>query len=218
MTTAPGEAAGRFLLSERFAMNKQNRGSWNIDDPKRPKWGLKTTLVAEYEYRRADGSHAFTVRKGINPDGEKVFTIRRINPLSFSDMAGTGDTKDWLSGLGDEKPVLFRLPELIAATTAKPGCQVLIPEGEKDVMTLVNLGYVATCNPMGALKWKDEYSECLKGCDVIVIADNDARGAMHAFKVACSVKPYAKRARVLNMPKGIKDITEWVEARARGEI
>jgi 5S rRNA maturation endonuclease (ribonuclease M5) len=209
---------GVFLSEEGFESASMSKGSWNIDDPKRPKWGLKTTLVAEYEYRRADGSHAFMVRKGINPDGEKVFSIRRINPLSFSDMAGTGETKDWISGLGDEKPVLFRLPELIAATTAKPGCQVLIPEGEKDVVTLANLGYVATCNPMGALKWKAEYSEYLKGCDVIVIADNDARGSMHAFQVACSVKPWAKRTRVLNMPKGIKDITEWVEARERGEI
>jgi putative DNA primase/helicase len=196
-------------------MNKQNRGSWNRDDPGRPKWGTNTTLVAEYDYYREDGTYSYTVLKGINPDKQKVFTIRRRNMLSFSDMAGTGDTADWHTGMGDEKPVLFRLPELIAATRANPGCRVLIPEGEKDVMTAVGLGYVATCNPMGALKWKAEYSPYLKGCDVVVIADNDARGRQHAYQVAASVRPHAKLVRILSMPGGHKDLTAWFEARTR---
>jgi putative DNA primase/helicase len=192
-----------------------NQGSWNEDDPDRPRWGTRTRLVAEYDYHRADGSYSYTVVKGINSDRQKVFTIRRRNMLSFSDMFEPEDKVDWFYGLGEEKPVLFRLPELIAAATANPGCQVLIPEGEKDVTTLVNLGYVATCNPMGALKWRDEYSKYLKGCDVVVIEDNDERGKEHAFQVAASVRPHARRARILSMPAGYKDITAWVEAQER---
>ena len=66
---------------------------------------------------------------------------------------------------------------------------------------------------MGALKWKDEYSKYLKGCDVVVIADKDARGNQHASQVAASVRPHAKLVRVLSMPDGHKDLTDWVKAR-----
>jgi hypothetical protein len=190
-----------------------NRGSWNADDSDRPRWGAKTVLVAEYDYHHEDGTYAYTVMKGINPDKEKIFTIRRRNMMPFSDMLEPEDKVEWFLGMGEEKPVLFRLPELIAATESNPGCRVLIPEGEKDVMTAVGLGYVATCNPMGALKWKDEYSKYLKGCDVVVIADKDARGNQHASQVAASVRPHAKLVRVLSMPDGHKDLTDWVKAR-----
>jgi hypothetical protein len=53
--------------------------------------------------------------------------------------------------------VLYRLPELLAARQKKPNITVLVPEGEKDVESARELGFVATCNPFGALKWKDEY-------------------------------------------------------------
>jgi hypothetical protein len=121
-----------------------NRGSWNADDSDRPRWGAKTVLVAEYDYHHEDGTYAYTVMKGINPDKEKIFTIRRRNMMR--DMLEPEDKVEWFLGMGEEKPVLFRLPDLIAATKSNPGCRVLIPEGEKDVMTAVGLGYVATCN------------------------------------------------------------------------
>jgi len=42
---------------------------------------------------------------------------------------------------------------------------VLIVEGEKDVEAARKLGLVATCNSGGAGKWRDEYSEMLRGSE-----------------------------------------------------
>jgi hypothetical protein len=94
------------------------------------------------------------------------------------------------------------LPELIAATK-EPGAQVFATEGEKDVETAQELGLVATCNPFGALKWKDEYSLLLTGCDVIVSEDNDDRGRKHATKVARSSLRESSRGSFIGHRKGL---------------
>ena len=78
----------------------------------------------------------------------------------------------------------------------------------------MSLGYVATTNPFGATKWKDEFSPYLKDCDVVIIQDNDDRGREHAAKVAASVSSHAEKIRILTMPDA-KDFSEWVEARQR---
>lgn len=197
-------------------MNRHERGSWNSDDSGRPRWGLETQLVAEYEYRRADGSYAFTIRKGQNPDGEKCFNVRRKNLKPFGDRIEPEDKVDYFTGMGDEPAVLYRLPELIAGAQT-PDKLVVTAEGEKDVETAVYLGYVATCNPFGALKWRDEYSPYLTGCDVIIFQDNDERGRQHASHVAAKVNGHARRTRILALP-GCKDITEWKEAREKAGL
>jgi hypothetical protein len=135
----------------------KSKGSWNTDDVGRPKWGKDTKPLAEYEYKRADGSYAYTVDRGINPDGEKVFRTWRLNTKSFPDRLDPEDKVERYYNLGDEPAVLYRLPELLAARQKKPNITVLVPEGEKDVESARELGFVATCNPFGALKWKDEY-------------------------------------------------------------
>jgi DNA primase len=190
---------------------KGKRGSYNWTDGDRPRWRADTRLIRSHDYHRSDSSYAFTVQKGINPDGEKAFRTGRKNVLPFSDRLTFETKADWLSGMGDEPLVLYRLPELIAALKANPGCKVLIPEGEKDVETAIAHGYIATCNPMGAMKWRDEYSPYLKGAHVIVVEDNDERGRKHAKQVAWSVADYALSVKIMHMPDGIKDLTELME-------
>src|SRR5689334_12901480 len=120
---------------EQFGINGVggNYGSLNDDAAGRPQWTRDTNLLAEYEYQRADGSHAFYVCKGQRPDGEKVFRTQRLNTLSFSDRLEPEDKVARFPGLGDEAKVLFRFPELMAAK--KPGAKVFVMEGEKDVET-----------------------------------------------------------------------------------
>ena len=92
----PQEAAGRkaelnegdkslpdLPLETKRKFNGHGKGSWNEEAPGRPRWTSDTTPVDEYEYRRADGSHAFFIGKGVRPDGEKVFSTRRANCISF---------------------------------------------------------------------------------------------------------------------------------------
>ena len=67
--------------------------------------------------------------------------------------------------------VPFKLPELIEGIGAAH--PVFIVEGERDVLTLNELGIVATTNPGGAGQWRPEFSENLRGADVILVPDND---------------------------------------------
>jgi archaellum biogenesis ATPase FlaH len=110
----------------------------------------------------------------------------------------------------DVNPVLYRLPELMAADPSKP---VFFVEGEKDVERLIAVGLVATTNPMGAGKWRPEYAACLKGRSVVVIPDNDKAGRDHAAAVAVSLQGLAKIVKVLELPglpeKG--DTSDWLD-------
>ena len=70
-------------------------------------------------------------------------------------------------------------------------------EGEKDVDRLRAEGFTATCNSMGAGKWRDSYNQTLKGADLVIIPDSDPPGRDHAQNVAKACYGIAKRVRVL---------------------
>ncbi|MEC4681516.1 MAG: AAA family ATPase, partial [Nitrospirota bacterium] len=89
----------------------------------------------------------------------------------------------------------YRLPELIASEG-----EIYVCEGEKDVDRLVGLGFTATTCPMGAGKWRDEYSEWLKDRDVVIIPDNDPIGREHAGKIACALHGLAKSIKIVSLP------------------
>ena len=78
---------------------------------------------------------------------------------------------------------------------------VFIPEGEKDVENLRALGCVATCNAMGAGKWRDEYKESLRGRNVAILPDNDTAGADHARTVASALTGIAGSVKVLSLAR-----------------
>jgi 5S rRNA maturation endonuclease (ribonuclease M5) len=86
---------------------------------------------------------------------------------------------------------------------------VLVVEGEKDVAAAESLGFTATCNPMGAKKWHDDYSHFLEGAGVVVIADADRPGREHAQQVAASLQGWAASVKVCEIPQ-CKDLAEAV--------
>ena len=194
-------------------MNKHARGSYNEDDSGRPKWGPTTVPLASFDYFKADNTYSFTIQKGRNPDqdeGEKVFRTVRKNLIKFSEQFEPEQRVEFFLGMGDEKAIPYRLPELIMAQKDK--AMVIIPEGEKDAETARQLGFAATCNPFGAGKWQDDFSPYLAGCDVVSIPDGDELGLKHARTVTRSVLPHARRVRILSMPNGCKDLTDWAKA------
>ncbi|MDE5618904.1 MAG: hypothetical protein K2I80_00045, partial [Ruminococcus sp.] len=97
---------------------------------------------------------------------------------------------------------------------------VFIVEGEKDVETMENLGYIATTSPNGAgSKWKESYTECIKDFDVIILADNDEVGLKHAINIAENIIQTARSVKLVPsqalyeplQPKGdISDIVECI--------
>jgi hypothetical protein len=83
----------------------------------------------------------------------------------------------WLWTLQGIEPVLYRLPEVMAAS------EVWLVEGEKDADALVRIGLVATTCPMGAKKWRKSYTAALKGKRVVLCGDSDAAGEGHLLAV-----------------------------------
>jgi hypothetical protein len=137
----------------------------------------------------------------------------RFYPKEFRQRRPDGNG-GWHWNLDGVRRVLYRLPELLAAKKADPTQPVLIVEGEKDADRLRELGAVATCNPMGAGKWRDEYAEFLRGFEVVaVIADKDEPGRAHAQQVAASVAAVVSHVRVVELPgEHVKDAADFIAA------
>lgn len=150
-------------------------------------------IVATYPYHSAQGELLFEVVK-FEPKG---FAQRRIHK------------GEYVWNLKGVKRVLYRLPEVITGISNNQ--TIYVVEGEKDVDNLRKLGFVATTNPMGAGKWRNTYSEALRGADVVIMPDNDDPGRAHAEGVAKGLYPVAARVRVLHMPQAdISDVSAWI--------
>lgn len=139
--------------------------------------------------------------------GKLVFQVCRMEPKSFRQRRPDG-TDGWVWSVQGVSLVPYHLPELI------PAALVYVCEGEKDVDRLRAAGLTATCNPMGAGKWRSEYSSHLKGKFVGVLADNDAAGRLHAQDVARKLHGIAGNVKVVDLPglpdKG--DVSDWLAA------
>ena len=154
-------------------------------------------IVAAYDY--------------VDGQGSLLFQVLRYEPKEFKtrlqDEAG-----NWVWGIKDSnanlQPVLFKLPQVIAAQT------IVVVEGEKDAETadrLLPSGWASTTSPFGACQWREEFSEVLRGKQVYLCPDTDHTGLRHLIQVGMSLKGRAKEIRVIDLPKTVKDLTEWVE-------
>jgi putative DNA primase/helicase len=153
-------------------------------------------IVETYRYREARG--------------KLVYEVVRFDLKGFAQCRPDG-TGGYVRGLDGVGRVLYRLPELLAANRDQT---VYLPEGEKDVDLLAKLGLLATTNPEGAGKWRDEYTPALKGWDVAILQDNDEEGCKHAEKVAGALYGKAASVKVVVLPglpeKG--DVSDWLNS------
>jgi hypothetical protein len=154
-----------------------------------------------YDYVDENGELLFQKVRGPN----KKFWQRRPD--------GKGG---WIKKLGDTRKVIYRLPQVNKAIA--PAYTIVCVEGEKDADNLWKIGVPATCNPDGAAKpgqrpkWRREYSEMLRGADIVVIGDNDPAGRAHIEATAATSIGIASRVRVLDLPK------HWPECPQGGDI
>jgi hypothetical protein len=160
--------------------------------------------ATRYTYTDEVGTVLFEVGRLDGPNG------KRISQRRPKEQGG------WLYNLSDVRRVLWRLPEVLAANT------VFMVEGEKAAEALNSAldkgrelsSCIATTNPQGAGKWRDEFAQALAGKTVVVLPDNDEPGAKHADTVCKSVAPVAASVQVLRLPdllpKG--DVADWFEA------
>jgi putative DNA primase/helicase len=85
-------------------------------------------------------------------------------------------------------------------------------EGERDVETLRDYGFVATTNAGGAkAHWAPQFTEALRGREVILIPDNDAPGRKRVMNIARALLGKVARLVVLELEGGAKDVTEWFD-------
>lgn len=152
----------------------------------------KPTIAATYDYTDAAGT--------------LVFQTVRYQPKDFRQRQPDG-RGGWVWNLTGCTPVLFRLPKVLAAV--QTGETVYLTEGEKDALTLETYGLVATCNPMGAGKWREDYNATLAGAHVVILPDDDKPGRQHAEQVAHALQSIASTVRIAPPFPGAKDVTEW---------
>ncbi|MGH7037213.1 MAG: hypothetical protein ACREE1_03630 [Stellaceae bacterium] len=174
-------------------------------------------IAATYDYR--------------DEAGKLLFQVVRFDPKNFKQRRPDG-VGGWVWSTKDVRKVPYRLPELLAAPAEAP---VYIAEGEKDVERLRALGLVATCNPGGGAKRKDDgkpvgakwpasFGIFFKGRHVIVLPDNDEAGHDHAQAIARNLAPVAASVRILELgedypslpPKG--DVSDWLAAGGNRDV
>ena len=159
-----------------------------------------------------NGKKILVIHDYKDKEGEVVYQVVRYEPKEAKDFTqrrpdGKGG---YIYNMKDITTVPYNLPDVLKSSA------VVIVEGEKDADTLTRLGIVATCNPMGAGKWKSEYNHYFKDKEVAILPDNDTVGKEHAQAVAKNLNGIAAAVKVVELPglpdKG--DVTDWL---AQGE-
>ena len=143
-------------------------------------------IVKVYDYMDAEGK----LRHQTLRYEPKMFRQRR--PAAEGERAGNKQaSRDregnwWIWSLSGITPVLYRLPQLLA----KPEGMVFIFEGEKDAdeAAAADAKILATTCPMGACKWKNEYTQTLARRRVLICPDRDKAGQDHALGVAKALR------------------------------
>ena len=158
-------------------------------------WTPNGPAVAVYPYHDEHGTLLFEVLRSRG----KKFSQRVADPKARS---------GWSYRLGDTRRVLFHLPKLLEDIAS--GMDVWIVEGERDVLALERAGCTATCNPMGAGKWRPEYAEFLRDAIVSIVADRDEAGQRHARQVFASLQGVAACVEIVEaagegLPDGRED-------------
>jgi hypothetical protein len=163
---------------------------------------------AVYDYVDESGARLFQALRFETDTGLKVFR-QRTGP----------DQKPW--SIKGVRIVPYRLPELVGDIAH--GRAVFVVEGEKDVDNLRYRGVPATCNPMGAKKWRQEFNRIMAGADVVICGDNDEPGREHVALVARNLRSVVKRLRVLDLAsvwpeiEESQDISDWFAAGLKKE-
>jgi hypothetical protein len=178
-------------------LEKLGMSAADLRDEPRGRDPERSRAVADYPYT--------------DPAGTLLYTVRRYEPgfngerKTFRPFLPSGK-----AGLGDARRVLYRLPELIEAVA--DGKTIYIPEGEKDVDAIVRAGGAATCNVGGAGKWRGQtYNRYLAGAAVVIVADRDEPGRLHAMDVAGSLEDVADSVTIVEAAEG-KDVSDHLRA------
>jgi putative DNA primase/helicase len=160
------------------------RGLWPEQEPRQYR-----RIVAEYNY--------------IGEAGELLYQVVRTEPKGFFQRRPDGNG-GWINRKS-RRQVLYRLREVLESPI------VFVCEGEKDVETLREQGFTATTNAGGAdAPWLSQYTDALRGREVILVPDGDRPGRERFARIARALVGNVARLVILEL-EGAKDITEWFQ-------
>lgn len=165
----------------------------------------KTNNQTIHPYRDENGILLFEAVR-FYKNGGKIMFQRRPD--------GNGG---YISNLNNVRLIPYRLPEFLQSILQGIR-QVFISEGEKCTDILRKYGQTATCNPMGAGKWKDEYCQYFpQNAEIFILPDADKPGQKHSQQVAFSfISQGFKNIKIINLGYPIvekhgKDIYDWFQ-------
>lgn len=172
---------------------------------------IEEAPIATYDYPDETGEVLFQIVR--LPDREGKKQIRARSP-DFS------NGHEWRWDTEGVRRVLYRLPEVLNQS------RIIVTEGEKDADTVCTLfslhstGIVGTTNPFGARNWLPEFSECLRGKDVVILPDNDDTGAEHAQSVFQCLSGVAGSVKIVEIPRepGVKDVSDFLVRHSPSEL
>jgi putative DNA primase/helicase len=156
-----------------------------------------------WQPERAENQRIVAAYDYTDEHGKLLYQVVRYQPKDFKQRRPDG-CGGWIWRKG-ARQVLYRLPEVLEAPI------VFVVEGERDVETLREHGFVATTNAGGAkAPWRADFTEPLRGREVILVPDNDSPGRARVLTIARALLGKAARLIVLELEDG-KDITDWFE-------
>lgn len=137
----------------------------------------------------------------VDEKGALLFEVCRFPSKRFRQRRPDGEWK--LDGV---QRVPFRLPQVLASQ------EIILCEGEKDVLSCEKLGLTATTTLGGSNSWRDEYAQYFREKDVILIPDNDEAGRKYVLTAGKALLPVARSVRYLELPDigPREDISDWL--------
>lgn len=190
------DAAGKVLVKCHAGCAQQDvvealraRGLWQSPD----EYALhQKRIIAEYNYTDERG-------------GELLYQVVRFEPKDFRPRYPDGHG-GWI-WKKHPRQVLYHLPEVLEAPI------VFVVEGEKDVETLRDYGFVATCEAGGAkAPWLSQFTDTLRGREVILIPDRDQPGRARVRCIARALIGHAAKLVILDLEHRGKDVSDWFAA------
>ncbi|WP_067885358.1 glutaredoxin domain-containing protein [Nocardia vaccinii] len=168
------------------------------DDPLGPQSG-PPRIAARYYYRLPDGTAAGRVTRAYIPHEKgtkRVFWQHQW------------DGHAWARG--GFPTLLYHLPEVIAAV--RDGRTIYLVEGEKDADNAIRAGLTATCNAMGAGKFRVQHADQLAGARrVVIVTDRDKAGRRHGAAIAELLRGRVGSVEIVESAVG-KDISDHLAA------
>lgn len=161
-------------------------------------WPESTRQIPPKRFREPIATYSYT-----DENGKPLYEICRYDePKEFRQRYHDGRGWIWKKY---PNQVLYHLREALENPI------IFVVEGERDAETLRDHGFVSTTNAGGAnAAWLPQYTEALRGREVILIPDRDRAGYERVKRIGRALLGNVARLVYLELEDG-KDVSEWFQ-------